>query len=71
MAAGVGGLLLAIPVWKESVAGKFVLEPVNQAVVRAHVPGMVSEIFVREGEKVAEGTPLATLSNLAAGIRAG
>ena len=65
MAAGLLGVLLVIPVWKESVAGKFVLEPVKQAAVRAHVPGVVSRIFVREGEKVAEGSPLATLSNLA------
>jgi multidrug efflux pump subunit AcrA (membrane-fusion protein) len=58
------GLLLAIPVWKESVVGKFVLEPVNQAVVRAHVPGTVSKIYVQEGEQVAQGSLLAVLSNL-------
>ena len=57
-------ILLAIPVWKESVAGKFVLEPVNEQVVRAHVPGKVSQIFVREGDAVAEGAPLARLTNL-------
>jgi len=65
--AVVGGilmLLLAIPVWKESVVGKFVLEPVNEAVVRAHVPGTISKIFVREGDAVSQGSPLATLSNL-------
>ena len=48
------GVLLVIPAWKESVAGKFVLEPVDKAVVRAHVPGKLSEIFVREGETVAK-----------------
>ncbi len=62
--AAAAGVLLAIPVWKESVAGKFVLEPVNEAVVRARVPGKVSEIFVREGESVAQGAPLATLTSL-------
>jgi multidrug efflux pump subunit AcrA (membrane-fusion protein) len=64
MAAGILGLVLGIPVWKESVAGKFALEPVNQAVVRAHVPGAISQIFVREGQVVLQGSPLATLSNL-------
>ena len=62
--AAVVGVLLVIPVWKESVAGRFVLESVNKAVVRAHVPGKVSEIFVREGETVAKGAPLARLTNL-------
>lgn len=64
MAAGILGLLLAIPVWKESVVGKFVLEPVNQAVVRAHVPGAVSKIFVHEGQIVSKGSTLASLSNV-------
>jgi len=57
-------ILLAIPVSKESVAGKFVLEPVDEAVVRAHVPGKVSRIFVQEGEIIAQGAPLATLTSL-------
>jgi putative peptide zinc metalloprotease protein len=57
-------LLLAIPVRRESVAGKFVLETVNQAVVRAHVPGTVTKIYVREGEMVPQGGLLAALSNL-------
>lgn len=64
MALAAAGVLMAIPVWKESVAGKFVLEPVNEAVVRAHVPGKVAQIFVREGETVPPGAPLATLSSL-------
>jgi putative peptide zinc metalloprotease protein len=63
-AAGILAVLLAIPIWKESVAGRFVLEPVNRAVVRAHVPGRVSQICVREGQTVAEGMRLAVLSNL-------
>jgi multidrug efflux pump subunit AcrA (membrane-fusion protein) len=65
MAAGTLALLLAIPFWKESVTGKFVLEPVNQALVRAHVPGRVESIFVGEGDAVAKGAPLADLSNMA------
>jgi len=57
-------IFLAIPFWKESVTGRFVLEPVNEAVVRAHVPGTVAKIFVQEGETVAKGAPLALLSSL-------
>lgn len=57
-------ILLAIPFWKESVVGRFVLEPLELAVVRAHVPGKVSEVYVREGEAVSKGAPVATLSNL-------
>jgi putative peptide zinc metalloprotease protein len=64
MAAGILILLLAIPVWRESVVGKFVLEPVNKAVVRAHVPGTLTKIYVREGEVVPQGSLLADLSNL-------
>jgi putative peptide zinc metalloprotease protein len=64
MTAAALGLLLALPVWKESIAGKFVLEPVNEAVVRAHVPGRVSQVYVREGQSVAKSARLATLSNI-------
>ncbi|HTB94685.1 MAG TPA: HlyD family efflux transporter periplasmic adaptor subunit [Candidatus Sulfotelmatobacter sp.] len=65
MTATLLAILLAIPFWKESVAGRFVLEPVELAAVRAHVPGKVSGIYVREGEAVSKGAPVATLSNLA------
>jgi putative peptide zinc metalloprotease protein len=64
MAAGFVGLLLGIPVWKESVTGQFMLEPVSQAVMRAHVPGRIERIFVREGDTVEQGAPLASLSNV-------
>jgi len=64
MTVAVMALLLAIPFWKESVVGRFVLEPVDVAQVRAHVPGRVSQIYVREGEFVSKGVLLATLTNL-------
>ena len=64
MASGAALILLAVPVWKESVKGKFVLEPENEAVVRARVPGTLSRIFVREGEIVSQGSRLATLENV-------
>jgi putative peptide zinc metalloprotease protein len=64
IAAGAFALLLGTPLWKESVAGEFVLEPEHEEVVRAHVPGTIVKIFVREGEEVQQGSPLAILNNV-------
>jgi putative peptide zinc metalloprotease protein len=63
-AAGVAAVLLVLPLWHESVSGKFLLEPVNKAEVRAHVPGTIEKIYVWEGEKVSVGAPLAMLRNV-------
>jgi len=56
--------LLAIPMWHDSVAGKFLLEPAKTAVVHARVPGTVADVDVKEGQQVAAGEPLAKLVNL-------
>lgn len=56
-------LLLVLPLRHESVTGKFILEPVNSAIVRAHVPGTIASVYVHEGQSVSEGTPLALLLN--------
>jgi putative peptide zinc metalloprotease protein len=65
LAAGVAALLLLfLPIWNESVVGRFVLEPVRQAMVRTEVPGTVAEVFVREGMTVDSGAPLVKLRNL-------
>jgi putative peptide zinc metalloprotease protein len=63
----VGAALLIfclLPLWHQSTYGRFVLEPVRRSVVRATVPGMVSEVLVREGSVVRPGEPLAKLRNL-------
>ena len=57
-------IFLALPLWRESVIGHFLLEPADSDIVRAHVPGVVSQLFVREGQTVAAGAPLAELRNL-------
>lgn len=57
-------IALFTPLWRESVEGRFVLEPTNRAVVRVVVPGTVVGVFADEGESVAAGAPLARLSNL-------
>jgi putative peptide zinc metalloprotease protein len=66
LAAAAGTLLLlAVPVFRDSVSGRFVLEPLQTEVSRARVPGTVADVFVEEGQRVASGAPLATLRNLA------
>jgi multidrug efflux pump subunit AcrA (membrane-fusion protein) len=57
-------VILALPLWHDSAAGRFVLEPVHRAVVRALVPGTVVQLDVHEGQQVAAGDPLAVLRNI-------
>jgi multidrug efflux pump subunit AcrA (membrane-fusion protein) len=57
-------ILLLLPVRHESTAGSFVLEPAHPTVVRALVPGVVEQVYVEEGSRVAAGEPLATLRNV-------
>ncbi len=63
--AGVAmGLLLVLPLWRETVEGRFLLEPANRAVLRAAVPGTVTEVNAEEGHRVAAGETLLRLRNL-------
>jgi len=64
LAAAAALIVGLLPLWHQSTAGRFVLEPVHRSVVRAAVPGVVSEIFVREGSVVKPGELLAKLRNL-------
>lgn len=57
-------LLLALPIWKESALGRFVLEPAKYAVIRARVPGVITQLDVSEGQKVEAGERLAVLRDL-------
>lgn len=63
LVATAAGLLFA-PIWRGSVEGRFALEPEQRAVVRAEVPGEVSEVFADEGSPVDLGAPLVHLRNL-------
>jgi putative peptide zinc metalloprotease protein len=58
-------LILFLPIWREAVSGKFLLEPANRAVVRAVTPGTVTAVYVKEGATVGAGAPLMELQNLA------
>jgi putative peptide zinc metalloprotease protein len=55
---------LFLPLWHESVTGRFLLEPVNRAVVRAVTPGIVTAVYATEGQTVAPGVPLVQLRNV-------
>jgi putative peptide zinc metalloprotease protein len=57
-------LVLLAPVWRETVEGRMVLEPMQRAVVRVEVPGTVMQTNVEEGQNVSAGTPLLRLRNL-------
>ncbi len=65
----VGGLALLLfvflPIWRESVEGRFILEPANRAILRAEVPGYVDAVYVREGQQLSAGAEVIDLRNLA------
>lgn len=56
--------LLGVPFLRDTVRARFILEPVQRAVVRAEVPGTVVEVLVHEGQKVERGSQLLRLRNL-------
>ncbi len=60
VAVAAGILLIPTPL---RVSGTLVLTPAKPATVYAEVPGRLVELKVRDGEPVAEGQLLATLSN--------
>jgi putative peptide zinc metalloprotease protein len=57
-------IVLFTPIWPDFVQGRFVIEPAQRAVVRAVVPGTVSEVLVSESQTVSAGAPLVRLRNL-------
>jgi putative peptide zinc metalloprotease protein len=57
-------VMLFLPLWHESVSGKFLLEPVNRAVVRASTPGTVTAVYASEGSAIDAGMPLVQLHNV-------
>ncbi len=57
-------LMFLAPVWKHTVAGEFILEPLRRSVARTSVPGFVEQIYAFEGERVKAGARLALLRDL-------
>ena len=62
--AGLGLVALFLPLWHDSVSGRFLLEPANRAVVRAVTPGIVTAVYATEGKAVEAGIPLLQLRNI-------
>jgi len=57
-------LVLVAPVWRETVSGRFLLEAERRAVIRAAVPGQITDVLVDEGAAVKAGSPLLLLRNM-------
>ncbi|MGO9404502.1 MAG: HlyD family efflux transporter periplasmic adaptor subunit [Terriglobales bacterium] len=53
-----------LPMREESSVGYFTLEPVQPAVIRTIVPGVVTDVYANEGQWIAAGAPLVRLRNL-------
>jgi putative peptide zinc metalloprotease protein len=51
-------LALLAPVWRETVSGRFVLEPEQRAIIRSAVPGQITAVLAYEGTPVTAGAPL-------------
>lgn len=62
--AAAAALAFFAPIWRETVNGRFALEPDRSAVIRAAVPGQITEVLADEGTPVAAGTPLLVLRNV-------
>jgi putative peptide zinc metalloprotease protein len=56
-------VFVMLPLWRESVLSRFVLEPAKSAVLRISVPGIVDTIYATEGQYAAAGAPVARLRN--------
>jgi putative peptide zinc metalloprotease protein len=58
-------LFACLPLWHDTIQGRFILEPQHRVFVRALVPGTVTQVYAAEGMQVAAGAPLLQLNNLA------
>ena len=57
-------VVLALPLWRDSIAGRFILEAADRAVIRTQVSGRVTNVYVDEGQTVSPGEPVVQLRNL-------
>jgi len=63
-AAAALAVFALLPLWRESVKARFVLQTSSRAVLRAQVPGMVTEVAADEGQRVQSGAAVARLRDL-------
>jgi putative peptide zinc metalloprotease protein len=61
--AGIIGLLF-LPLWRESISGRFVLEASDRAVIRAQVAGTVEKVYADEGQTITSGARLVQLRSV-------
>ncbi|HTW44666.1 MAG TPA: HlyD family efflux transporter periplasmic adaptor subunit [Acidobacteriaceae bacterium] len=61
--------LLFVPIWHTREYGYYLVEPSDVQVLRAGVPGTVRGVYVKEGQFVRKGEPLADLDSLTYDIR--
>jgi putative peptide zinc metalloprotease protein len=64
VAAAAAVLLLFAPIWRETVRGRFLLEPDQRAVIRAAVPGQITQVLADEGSRVAVGGAIFRMRNV-------
>ncbi len=58
------GILICLPIMRDSTELQFVLQAKNRATVRAEVDGEVAEVLTNEGGRVFAGQPLIQLRNI-------
>lgn len=61
--AAIALVVALLPLRRESSTGYFVLEAVNQAVIRSTVPGVVTGVYAAEGQWIPAGTTVVRLRN--------
>jgi putative peptide zinc metalloprotease protein len=54
----------ALPLRREAVSGRFLLEPEHAVTIRALIPGVLTQIDAQEGQPVTAGETIATVQNL-------
>lgn len=63
----VAGIILLVvlfaPVWRETVTGRFILEPGQRATLRALVPGQITQVLAEEGMPITAGSTLFVMRN--------
>ena len=57
-------LFVWIPVWPDSIQGRFVVAAVEKVPIRARVAGTIDSVSVAEGQTVLAGAPLVGMRNL-------
>jgi putative peptide zinc metalloprotease protein len=64
VAAVIVTIVICLPLWRQTVNGRFILEPGRRAVIRAEVPGQIVEVLATESASVDAGAPVLRLRNL-------